>query len=153
MSCIKRDWSQCKICEHYYNETCDKIVKKECSFKPSNDFIQFLAANNLQLSNKDNYLQPVMYFVEKDFDISLIEEIPEKIIDLRNEQVENVISILSSTKFGKVVFISIDEEYRDAIYNNDWIMKFYFVRMALDKKYATKYTKYKLDQRFVIMYF
>lgn len=153
MSNIKREWSACKICEHYYNETCDKIVKKECSFKPSNDFIQFLATNNLQLSNKDNYLQPVMYFVEKDFDISLIEEIPEKRIDLRNESIENVILNLSSTKIGKVVFVSIDEEYRNTIYNNDWIMKFYFVRIALNKEYYTKYTKYKLDQRFNIMYF
>lgn len=153
MSNIKREWSACKICEHYYNETCDKIVKKECNFKPSNDFIQFLAVNNLQLSNKDNYLQPVMYFVEKDFNISLIEEIPEKRIDLRNEKVENIISILSSTKFGKVVFVSIDEEYRNTIYNNDWIMKFYFVRIALNKEYYTKFTKYKLDQRFNIMYF
>ena len=153
MSSFKREWSVCKICEHYYNETCDKIVKKECNFKPSNDFIQFLSVNNLQLTTKDNYLQPVIYFVEKDFDISLIEENKDKQIDLRNESIENIVPFLSSTKFGKVVFISIDEEYRNVIYNNDWVMKFYFVRIALDKKYATKYSKYKLDQRFNIMYF
>jgi len=153
MSNIKREWSSCKICEHYYNEICDKIVKKECSFKPSNDFIQFLATNNLQLLNKDNYLQPTIYFVDKDFDISLIEENKDKQIDLRNEPIGIIVPFLSSTKFGKTVFVLIDEEYRNTIYNNDWIMKFYFVRIALNKEYYTKFTKYKLDQRFNIMYF
>lgn len=153
MSTLKREWSACKICEHYYNETCDNIVKKECSFKPSNDFIQFLATNNLQLTHKDNYLQPVIYFVDKDFDISLIEENKEKRIDLRNESIENVILNLSSTKFRKVVFVSIDEEYRNIIYSNDWIMKFYFVRIVLNKEYSKRFTKYKLDQRFRIIYF
>lgn len=153
MSTLKREWSLCKICEHYYNETCDKIIKKSCDFKAANDFIQFLAKNNLQLTTKDNHLQPVIYFVENNFDISLIEENPEKWIDLRNESLDNIIPLLSSQKFGKVVFISIDEEYRNIIYNNDWMMKFYFVRMALDKEYTNKYIKYKLDQRFEIFYF
>lgn len=153
MSSIKREWSQCKICEHYYDEECDKFVKKDCNFKPSNDFIQFLAVNNLQLIQKYNDLQPTLYFTEQDFDLSLIEEDNEKRIDLRNEDINNIISLLRSTKIGKTVFLSISEDVRNLIYNNDWIMKFYFVKMALNKEYATQFTQYKLDQRFDVKYF
>lgn len=153
MNSIKREWSQCKICEHYYDEECDKFVKKDCNFKPSNDFIQFLAVNNLQLIQKYNDLQPTLYFTEQDFDLSLIEEDNEKRIDLRNEDINNIISLLRSTKIGKTVFLSISEDVRNLIYNNDWIMKFYFVKMALNKEYATQFTQYKLDQRFDVKYF
>lgn len=61
MSTLKREWSACKICEHYYDETCDSAIKKSCNFLPSNDFQQFLLHNKYKLEFADPYWRPFIF--------------------------------------------------------------------------------------------
>ena len=149
MSNTKREWIPCRICEHYYNEECDNKVISNCKFKPTNDFIQFLSNRNLRLSEYDNYLSPTIYFVNDNYVIPN----DNTYIDLRDKSIDDILLFISKTKFGKKIILPIEEEYRNAIYNNEWVMKYYHIKMLLSKEFSKKDIKYKLDQRFSIEYY
>ena len=154
MSNVKREWNPCKLCKQYYDEKCDNVVKHECKFIPVNDFSQFLFTHNFQLNYKTYEYKPFIYLIERDSkyltDITIREGYKAKLID---PQKENAIYILKENDdFKTVFFIYNDEDIRDKIYNNYFIMTTYSIGMLLPKDIIKENIESRIDGRFRKIY-
>lgn len=167
-STLRREWNPCKICAYLDNEnfedTCKECIETKVEdhpgFYPANDFQQFLKKNNYILS------EPETRFSRESIPIIVLSDSLYAVNDNRNlfsenykvnldyfEKLENnpkdIVYELSSLYDYNVIYnLPIDKEYRDAIYKNEYIMRWYLVYMLYNDSDKKKSLQYKLDNRF-----
>ncbi len=145
MSNLKRDWNPCKICRKYYTYECSSSIKNCKKFIPDNSFRNFLALNNKQIVSLSTYDLDKIYFVDKNFKI--VNNIGI-FADLRNSSFDDIKEKLHyGVDFIHIFILSIDEETRNFIYNDDYIMSHYDITMLLSSDIKQS-LKYRLDERF-----
>jgi len=147
MGDLKRAWNPCKICKKYYDYNCDNNCSKQCyEFVPENSFLNFLAVNNKKIIDAGRYTElDRIYLVEDNFKAG---EGFGAFADLRKCSFD----IIKEKLYGGVDFIHIfilpiDKETRDFIYNDDYIMSHYNIKMIISDN-VKKTLKYRLDERF-----
>lgn len=141
MSNLKREWNPCKVCKKYYEYTCNSDIKNCKNFILDNSFKNFLFTRN-------NYNLDKIYFLDKDIKLNTKDLYNKDIIDLRNNSFEKISEkLLYGLDFIHIFILSIDDETRDFIFNNDYIMSNYEINMVVDDN-IKKSLKYRLDQRF-----
>jgi len=146
MGDLNRVWTPCKICSKYYDFTCEGIdnVKKCKKLKLDNSFRNFLAKNHYELINLRSYDLDKIYFIDNDFPRPRWTDT----YDLRNKSLEEIEEILKyGMDFIHTFILSIDDDVRDFIYSNDYIMGHYNIKMVVDNN-VKKSLKYRLDGRF-----
>lgn len=142
MSNLKREWNPCKICKKYYTYECSSSIKNCKKFIPDNSFRNFLAINNYSLVK--NYDLDKIYFIDKDTKINLNEES----LDLRNASLDTIKDILHFGRdFCHTFILDINDDIRDFIYNDDYIMDHYDITMLLSSNIKQS-LKHRLDERF-----
>lgn len=141
MGDLRRNWDPCKVCKKYYEYTCNSGIKNCKDFKLDNSFINFLFTRN-------NYNLDKIYFLDKDIKLDIKNLHNKEIVDLRNNSFEKISEkLFYGLDFIHTFILSIDDETRDFIFNNDYIMSHYEINMVVDDN-VKKSLKYRLDQRF-----
>ena len=147
MSDLKREWNPCKVCKKYYDYSCEHSIGiKNCKkFIRENSFVNFLALNNKQIVSKGPGDLDRIYFVDKDFNVGKGTGV---FVDLRNSSFDDIKEKLHyGLDFIHIFILSIDEETRNFIYNDDYIMSHYSIKMLISSD-VRKTLKYRLDERF-----
>lgn len=145
MSDLKREWKPCEICKKYYDYSCENIsdIKNCKKFIPENSFKNFLAKNYLKIINSGSKDLDIIYFINKEISIKNLD-----CHDLRGKSFENIKEILHyGEDFIHCFILNIDDKTRDFIYNDDYIMSHYDIKMIIDND-VKKTLKYRLDERF-----
>lgn len=146
MGDLNRVWTPCKICSKYYDFTCEGInnVKKCKKLKLDNSFRNFLVKNHYEVINLRSYDLDKIYFIDNDFPQPRLTDT----YDLRNKSLKEIEETLKyGMDFIHTFILSIDDDVRDFIYNNDYIMGHYNIQMVVDNN-IKKSLKYRLDRRF-----
>lgn len=145
MSDLKRKWNPCKICKKYYDYSCCESIKNCKNFIPDNFFRNFLSLNGYEIGPLFGQPLDTIYFIDDEV------KIPEGIKDfanLRNKDLNTIRETLHyKVDFIHIFFLSINDEIRDFIYNDDYIMSHYKINMVIDSN-IKKSLKYRLDERF-----
>ena len=144
MSELKKYWNPCKVCKKYYDYECSSSIKNCKKFIPDNSFRNFLTTNGygiveLRLNGLDK-----IYFLDKDNKFSF----NDGTLDLRKSSLEEIKDILHYGRdFCHTFILDINDETRDFIYNDDYIMGHYDVKMLVSSNIKES-LKYRLDERF-----
>lgn len=164
-STVRREWDPCKICAYLDNENFENTCK-ECeetktedhpSFYPANDFQQFLKKNNYKLDISQNRFDfevcPIIILSDSldiiDKNINLFNDFYNIDKEYYKINIHDTIEELkNSYKLHTIYILSIDKETRNAIYNDEFIMKHYLIYLLYDDSDKRKSLKYKLDKRF-----
>lgn len=148
MSEFRREWNPCKVCKKYYDYGCDSGIKNCKKFIPENSFRNFLALNNYDIKNLGMSELDKIYLVDDNVDIVNVVNYDKEILDLRNYDIGKILNILIyGIDFCHVFILPIDSNIRDSLYNNDYVMSHYDIKMVLSTD-IKKTLKYRLDQRF-----
>lgn len=143
MGDLKRQWNPCKVCKKYYNYSCPESIKNCKDFIPENSFRNFLANNRLQIVHSKPGDLDTIYFIDKNINIDNLD-----CHDLRTKSLENIEEILHyGEDFVHCFILNIDDETRNFVYNDDYIMSNYHINMVIDSN-IKKTLKYRLDERF-----
>lgn len=147
MGDLKRAWNPCKVCKKYYDYTCENKCTKNCyEFVPENSFLNFLAVNKMEIITTRRYTElDRIYLVEDNFKagegFGAFADLRKCSFDIIKEK------LYDGVDFIHIFVLSINKETRDFIYNDDYIMSHYNIKMLISDD-VKKTLKYRLDERF-----